>query len=76
MKVNDIYFLLHLENYRIGFISFKNWKKDPYNYKFKNWIYSYYQFFPDCYTEIRQIYICGFGFGRKINNGKAIHRHK
>ena len=66
-RLNDLHYFLHTENYRIAFSTINNWRKSPYNYPLKNWFFSYLTQYPDCYTEVRQLYILGFGFGIKIN---------
>ena len=58
-------YLLKTENYRIAFISPKEFTKQPYNHKLKNWAFSYFTFWPGTGIEIFQIYILGFGFGIK-----------
>ena len=65
-RLNDIYYFLHTENYRIAFITPKDWRKPPYNYRLRNWFFSYFVLYPLCGIEIRQLYILGFGFGIKI----------
>jgi len=65
MKKHKIYFILHLENYRIGFITPKSWTRKPYYKGLKKWFFSYFTFWPDTRTEIFQLYFCGLGFGYK-----------
>ena len=60
-----MYYLLHTKNYRIAFVPLKSWRAQPYNYKIKNWIFSYWTFWPDTSIEIFQFYILGLGFGVK-----------
>ncbi len=66
-KINGIYYFLHTDKYRIAFVTPKVWVKTKYHYQLKKWFFSYFIFHPNCNTEIKQLYILGFGFGIKIN---------
>ena len=58
-----IYYILHSENYRIGFVTPKSWVQ---NGKFMEyWFFSYHTFWPNIRTEISQLFIFGLGFGYK-----------
>ena len=60
-----IHYLLHSENYRIGFVTPKSWTAKPYYKKLKYWFFSFKTIWPDCKTEISKLYLIGLGFGHK-----------
>ena len=58
-----IYYLLHSENYRIGFITPKAWAQSDKVMKY--WFFSHHTFWPNIRTETSQLFIFGLGFGYK-----------
>lgn len=63
-KIYGMYYFLHTDKYRIAFVSPKVWIEN--DKELKTWFFSHHIFYPDCNTEIRQLYILGFGFGIKF----------
>jgi len=65
-----IYYLLKLNNYRIGFVSIKQWKSSPDNFKLIEWFFSHQTYYPlyENFIVIKQFYILGLGFGIKITS--------
>ena len=60
-----IHYLLHRNNYRIGFVTPKAWAQKPYCKKLKHWFFSFKTIWPDTKTEVSKLYIFGLGFGYK-----------
>ncbi len=64
-----IQYFIHLENYRISFISRKSWVTEHHK-KLKHWSFNYLNHWPNIRTHVIQLYIFGLGFGykKKIND--------
>lgn len=58
-----IHYLLHTENYRIGFVTPKVWAQN--DRLLKNWFFNYHTYWPDIRIEVTQLCICGLSFGHK-----------